>query len=431
MGIITASRFLFLALLNLAKSNASPWIGTQYVEVVVTSDYYRDETVTTFIPVSPIVSNPPVLSTFTAYGDDYYGPEVTAINRVIAPSAGIPLDDLSSPDLQYWVILTLTPPSSCSFTNTPTPTTKTCSVDVPRDAQGFVTPTATAISSGSWYTTTGMLLEPSAIPKLALDSASKDCMPYRWTICDGDSSVSSTGTHGTSKFCYDYTDTLLVSDSAIGGGTCCDDVCKRTWGISLTQLILIICFSWTGLWLIASIWETWVIFRRAMVGKKSRRGVPTCFIFIWTLLFCLMVRTRKPVYEKTPEQQEWLTERWKAMSAGAKIGMWLRNLFKTTDPSAKLLQENGMMHDPSLGPPVYYSSPGGAPLDGPGASGAPSGSPPAPPSMPVDPIPGQTQISEKEAHVTVSPSMDDVSQTESTVEHKDEPRVTTTSVRES
>ncbi|KAJ5493345.1 hypothetical protein N7539_002091 [Penicillium diatomitis] len=437
MRLLNTGGVSCLALLNLATlSRASPWFGTQYVELVATTDAYYGWPVTTAIPVKPTVTNPVVLSTMTVsdFEDD-----VTAVDLVVAPSAATPIHESNT----YYMVLTFTPPTTCSFTHAPTPTTKTCYVDIPTEAQGFASPTAivTSTATGGYFSVTKSLVDPSSVPTGVYDYYSLDCYPYSWRGCDSNTGIytGSSGTSGTDstyEHCYDFTETLFVSTNAIGGGRCCNGDCKYTWGVSFLQLILIVVFSWTGFWLIMSLWESWVIFRRAMVGRKSRRGVPTCFIFIWSLLFCIMARWRRRVPEKTPEQQEWLTERWNAMSLGAKIGLWLKNMFKVTDPSAALLNEAVMRYTPpSQDAPLSYPPPSEAPPGGPGAPGATDPTlPPHPassssPSISTDVNPGEDHA-EKGAHLTVAPVKDHDSDSDRTLEPKDESRVTAVPVRE-
>lgn len=378
---------------------ASPWFGTKYVAVVETEvrpgytgtyltedPYVRTRTV----EVSPTITNPSVITSYTEIED--YSSEVTAVNLLIAPTAGVPITVDHYVD--YYVSVTYTAPSSCSYTTKQSLTT-TIPVYIPYDAQGFVEPTWIQTTTEHFSYVTGSitdvnaLLNPTDIPASILSSASSKWKPAYYTSCysyyadsgsSGDSGYRSGGGSGYYSGCSEFT--WYFGTSAFSGGYCCYDGCHYTWGITPWALALAIIFGWFGLFLIIGIVESWFIYRRAMLGGKVRRGFPYAFAALFPILSCLFLLTVKKYPPKTPDQQAFLAARWAEMSSGKKISSWLKNFFKRADPAAEVLgltvSVAPQMAYPPQGQPQSYPPPGppGAPGMPPTNLSADSPSPP-------------------------------------------------------
>jgi len=364
---------------------ASPWFGTEYVaevESTIGSGYTgqyitRDPLVMTYTKVvTPTVPNPTVLSTITDVENDYggYG-GVTAVQLVVEPTAGVVKTGYDYID--HYATVTYTAPASCSYTTSQTLTT-IIPIDVPRAAEDLVHPsvvttTITYQYITNSYTRTRAMLEVSDIPTSVFSSASSYYKPSMYKTCDsyyrtgrtsytsgGGSTIGggSTSYSGCSKFIW------YIGGSEFSGGYCCSDGCHYTWGIPPWGLGLAIFFGWFGLFLIIGLIESWYTFRRAMLGQKARRGLPYGFAFLCPILSCLFLITVKKYPAKSPEEQAFLIARWKEMSAGSKIGMWLKYLFRRKDPAAVALGRPGPVpvsapYPPQGGP--WYPPPMGAP----------------------------------------------------------------------
>lgn len=356
MKLSTAS--FLLAPLFLARVRSSPWFGTKYIAIVET-EVFDGYTETSTIPISPTATKPDVLRTFTSI--DSYDSDVTAVNLVVAPTAGAAITGYEYPGNYVNVVYTM--PPSCSYEPIQTLTTA-IPIYVPYEAKDLIQPESIITSTITYEyitdkdTVTMAMLEPSDIPNSVYASVSSAYADAIYSGCrqypignDGYGSGGSGGTSGTS-----YTDysgcsefTWYIAGSAFSGGSCCADGCHYTWGIPPWGLALAVFFSWFGLFLIIGLVESWFIFRRAMLGQKVRRGLPYGFAFLCPVLSCLFLFTVKKYSSKTPEQQAFLAARWKEMSTSAAMGLWLNNFFRRTDPTATLL---GL---PPTGPaPVLY-----------------------------------------------------------------------------
>ncbi|KAJ5155334.1 hypothetical protein N7492_008137 [Penicillium capsulatum] len=366
---------------------AEPWFGTQYVALVETTavdgytleGYTRDPIVRTkTIDISPTGTNPEVLSTYT---DDSYA-QVTAVNLVVAPTAGVSLTT-SRKYSNYYVDVVYTAPSSCSYTTSQTLSTA-LRVYVPVQADNFVTPTAVVTSTKTYQyitdriTSTMAMLDPSDLPTSVYSSLYSYYQPARYTSCRRYTSGSSSGsgTYRSGGSSYSSCDEFIwyIGGSAFSGGYCCSDGCHYTWGISPVALGLAIFFGWFGLFLIIGLIESWFIFRRTMLGHKARTGLPYGFALLCPIVSCLTLITVKKYGAKTPDQQAFLAARWKEMSAGSKFALWVKSFFRRRDPAAVALGLTGHvpLPIPTQNPPPgsWYPPPGP-----PGSLGAP-GAPP-------------------------------------------------------
>lgn len=379
---------LLLASVALAPVNASPWFGTKYLAVVetvavegYTGKYLTEDPImrTRTIEVSPTVTNPTVISSYTEVDD--YSSEVTALNLFVAPTAGVRVT--ANHYVDYYVSVTYTAPASCSYTTKQSLTT-TIPVYVPYEADGFLDPTWIQTTTEHFSYITGSitdvnaLLNPTDIPASVWSSASSMYMPAYYTSCysyyadsgdsNSDSGSGSTGYgsgvdssyYGCSEFTWQ-----------LGSGYCCSDGCHYTRGITPWALALAIIFGWFGLFLIIGIVESWFIYQRAMLGQKVRRGLPYAFAFLLPILSCISLISVKKYPAKTPDQQAILATRWAEMSSGTKLSSWLKNFFKRHDPAAEALgippSMPPQMSYPPDGQTQWYSPPGA-----PGAPGMPA-----------------------------------------------------------
>ncbi|KAJ5766640.1 uncharacterized protein N7511_004256 [Penicillium nucicola] len=367
-------------------TSASPWFGTEYVAIVestivdgYTGVYITDDPIVrTYTEVIiPNESSPTVLRTMTSTAT-YYGGDITAVQLVVDPSAGV--QDTGYNYIDYYASVTYTAPSSCSYTTSQTLSTA-IPINVPLEAQDLFTPstqtnTITYKYNGYQYTQTRAFLDIDDIPTSVFSSASSVYKPAIYKTCDSYYSSGRTNYYsgddgddnarsyiGCSKFIY------YLGSTELGGGYCCSDGCHHTWGLAPWGLGLAIFFGWFGLFLIIGLIESWFIFRRAMLGEKSRRGLPYGFALLCPLVSCLLLITVKKYPAKTPEEQVVLVAGWKAMSGGQKLGWWLKYLFRRKDPAAVALARLGP------GPVVAPYTPGPGPWYPPHGAAYPGVSP--------------------------------------------------------
>ncbi|KAJ5306408.1 hypothetical protein PENANT_c017G11437 [Penicillium antarcticum] len=389
------TKSILLGQVVLQGTIATPWFGTQYVAIVESTigDGYtgvyitEDPVVRTYTKViTPTVSNPTVLSTITST-ETYYNGDITAVQLVVEPTAGV--QNTGYNYVGHYASVTYTAPSSCLYTTSQSLITA-IPINVPLDAEDLFTPsmktsTITYKYNTYRYTQTMAFLDIEEIPKSIFSSASslykpsmyKTCNSYystgRTTYYSGDDDDDDSRSYtGCSKFIY------YLGSSELGGGYCCSDGCHYTWGVTPWGLGLAIFFGWFCLFLVIGLIESWFIFRRAMLGRKSRRGLPYGFALLCPILSCLLLITVKKYPAKTPEEQAVLVARWKGMSGGQKLGWWLKYLFRRRDPAAVALAR------PSPGPVVAPYPPGPGPWYPPPGAAAP-GVPPmvAYPSYPL------------------------------------------------
>ncbi|KAJ6040296.1 hypothetical protein N7444_009201 [Penicillium canescens] len=415
MKHLTTYTLLGHALLQFAL--ASPWFGTEYVAIVESTiaDGYtgvyitNDPIVRTYTEViTPTESNPAVLSTITST-ETYYG-DVTAIQLVVEPTAGV--QNTGYDYVNHYATVTYTAPSSCSYTTSQTLITA-IPINVPLDAEDLVHPsmytsTITYQYNTYRYTRTMALLDIDDIPTSVFSSASSLYKPSMYKTCDsyyssGRSTYYSSGDDdstsyaGCSKFIW------YLGSSEFSGGYCCSDGCHYTWGIPPWGLGLAIFFGWFGLFLIIGLIESWFIFRRAMVGKKARRGLPYGFALLCPILSCLFLITVKKYPAKTPEEQAVLV-------ANGRI---------CPDPAAVALARPGpgSVVAPYPPPGSWYPPPGAAGPVVPPMAAYPSGYPPQgypPQGYPPHGPQGYPTPPAAEADATSQPKTVSVSETERT-----------------
>jgi hypothetical protein len=360
-GTMKLPRACFLlASVLLAPAKASPWFGTKYIAVIETAavpgytgKYLTEDPImrTRTVEISPTITNPSVITSYTEI--EGYSSDVTALNLVVEPSAGVSISVNRYVD--YYVSITYTAPPSCSYTTKQSLTT-TIPVYVPNDANGFVDPIWIKTTTEHYsyitgaYTDVKALLDSTAIPASVFSSASSQYKPAYYTSCysyyansgsnsgsnSGDSDSTGYGSGNSGYYsCQEFIWT--AGNSAIGGGYCCSDGCHYTWGITPWAVALAVIFSWFGLCLIIGLVESWFIYRRAMLGGKVRRGFPYAFACSFPILSCLSLLSVKKYPAKTPDQQTFLAARWAEMSSGTKYSFWLKNFFKRRDPTTEAL----------------------------------------------------------------------------------------------
>lgn len=217
-------------------------------------------------------------------------------------------------DYDYSMAIIMTAPSTCSSKFT---VTSVASVYVPSEAISLVKPTSTQTGSSETdrfgYVTisvTYYLSDGSAPYATSLDSNYKyyvqSCrtppLAYRNASPTGSSRYGSDGDTGDDDegpYCY-WTN-----------GRC---------GISLLIIIIIIVASVVGGLFFLGFLESWLWFRRLMLGKSAVRCGTICWILIslWVLCFTRMQDRR------STEDQKLLAARWKEMKAGAKFKAWMK-----------------------------------------------------------------------------------------------------------
>ncbi|KAJ5624461.1 hypothetical protein N7510_000770 [Penicillium lagena] len=358
---------------------AIPWIGTEYIAVEIktfASGYtYGDFTETPLLEtqteeIKPTVQNiDPIATQTTIYGS--LTPSVTQIDLVIAPTDGVAITSYNIQE--FYVNIVYTAPASCSYTASKSITTAVA-VYVPYQAETLLKPTATITSTWSEsriadrYTITRAMLAPTDIPSDVYHSISSANVPNSYLYCgtSGDypgfpsgggpyAGGSGDDDDGDYAGCDEFT--WYLDGSAFSGGYCCADGCHYTWGISPLGLGLAIFFSWWGLFLIVGFVESWFMFRRVMLGKKSHRGLPYGWAFLCPILSCFGLLFVKRHLAKTPAEQETLANKWLDMTGGEKFKLWVKYGFRRNDPAAEVLRYSASA-GPAPGMAAPYAAPG-------------------------------------------------------------------------
>lgn len=340
----------------LAPSLASPWLVSQDIEIVTSTvaSGFTGEIVTltplvetNTYTVSPTVTPPSALTTRTVVESG-----VTRVDNILAPTQGVPMTSYRHYD--YYVTVVYTVPESCSPTGDGTVTTPV-PLYVPYEAANLLLPTAISTSTRTYSlisdesTQTMALVNPTDVPSSVMASVSSEfddrycryASPTASTYSGGDSHHGSHG-HG---YCEKFT--WYIGGSAFSGGYCCSDGCYYTWGIPPWGLALAIVFSWFGLFLILGIVESWIIFMKAMTGRKTHRGAPRFWVCLCPILSCLLLLyTRKQPAKSDAERAE-LSRRWLDMPMRQKLGLWLKWGFRRSDPTL----------DPAISGHAAYNGP--------------------------------------------------------------------------
>ncbi|KAJ5819942.1 hypothetical protein N7474_005533 [Penicillium riverlandense] len=348
-----AASFAFAPFLLIHQVTAVPWIGTEYIAVevkTIASGYtYGDFTETAFLEtqteaIKPTAKNiDPIATQTTIYGS--LTPSVTEIDLVIAPTDGVAI---TSYDYHaFYVNIVYTAPASCPDTVSKSITTAVA-VNVPYQAETLLKATATITSTwtdsyiAERYSITQAMLAPTDIPSDVYHSLSSANVPYSYIACGNSDSyggpyAGESGDYGGGDYagCEEFT--WYIDGSAFSGGYCCDGKCHYTWGISPLGLGLAIFFSWWGLFLIVGFLESWYVFRRTMLGQKSRRGLPYGWAFLCPILSCVSFMYVRGYPAKTPAEQEVLANRWQGMTGGEKFKLWAKHGFRRNDPTTEVL----------------------------------------------------------------------------------------------
>ncbi|KAH8662061.1 hypothetical protein BX600DRAFT_310424 [Xylariales sp. PMI_506] len=300
---------------------ATYWTVTSYyveslsVTVYDTSYSYTYTTTMTVEPgVSPTVSP---TSTYT-YSDDYeeltiiylYLPQGGVSNDEILPETTI---DYNFDDYTYWVEPTIyTAPASC-----PTPFTVTTmtTIDIPSEVTSLYSPTLVNSSVSGTMTWHTAYLETNAI---TLAPSSDFIYNYYIASCTNPQGGSDSSSPLRSGGDDDSDDGSVWDDTVCSLATGCTSL--RTWVIVVATLL-------PSLFLLGFL-ESYLWFRRLMLGKGALRFGTVCWILIsgWIACFTRVASSRDAAAQAV------LREQWGLLSGGQRWRLWWRWGFRHRYP---------------------------------------------------------------------------------------------------
>ncbi|KAJ5241867.1 uncharacterized protein N7469_000194 [Penicillium citrinum] len=374
---------LTLAISSPAYAAPAPWLITQAnQEVPVTVyDYYTTIITTTIEPIIPTVTSlPEALSTVTQVNTIY---DVTAVQKLYPSGVGTVADFNEAyyvtdahKSTVFVVDLTYTAPTGCSSSWTTT-TAATLVVNPTVEALLPKTKTKTSYSTNTelafrptTYTYESIWVDPTQIPTSSMDLLRDEYRP-RSLYTGGGCYYTSTYNEASNYYPTTYTSgsTSDTSDTSNSDYPYhgyywynVDDWYEYYYGISLLGIILASVLSWVGFWFLLGILESWVRFRRLMLGWQTRRGLPVCWCLIALpiSLFCLFA-FKKGFRARNPSDAAILKQRWDKMSAWRKFKLFViwgfrfqyPDVLGPPPPKVKVSKKPGT----EAGPPLLQESP--------------------------------------------------------------------------
>ncbi|OQE21894.1 hypothetical protein PENSTE_c011G00385 [Penicillium steckii] len=375
-----------LAILGPAIAAPAPWLITQAnQEVPVTVYDYYDETtiITTSIePIIPTVTSlPEALSTVTQVNTIY---DITAVQKLYPSGVGTAADFneayYATTDIHkttvFVVDITYTAPTGCSSSWTTT-TAATLVVNPTVEALLPRTKTKTSYSINTelafrptTFTYESIWVDPTQVPTSSMDLLRDEYRPsslytgggcyYTATYNEASNYYPNTYTSGsssnTSDSDYPYTYHGYYWYDNV------DDWYEYYYGISLLGIILASVLSWVGFWFLLGILESWIRFRRLMLGWQTRRGLPVCWSLIaLPISLCCLFGFKKGFRARNPSDAAILKQRWDKMSAWRKIKLFFiwgfryqyPDVLGPPPPRVKVSKKPGI----EAGPPLLQESP--------------------------------------------------------------------------
>jgi hypothetical protein len=278
--------------------------------------------------VVPTVSPSSMYTITPKYSDyvmvtEYYSTGAIADSDLVPESTGLytATEASATPtitSIEFSMPVVMTAPASCPTAFT---VSTTVEVTVPSAVWSMIKPVSTisaTTSTGEYYAYDYQtwLLSASAAP-----FTSTDDFTYSYYIA----SCSTPPAHYTGSGRYGGND----NDYTSGGGRDWRDyeACYFGGCTSVMTWIIIIATILPGLFLLGFL-ESYLWFRRLMMGKSAMRFGTICWVLLslWILCFTRMQDAR------SAEDQKLLTENWRATPMGQALKLWLRWGFKHRYP---------------------------------------------------------------------------------------------------
>jgi hypothetical protein len=242
---------------------------------------------------------------------------------------------------QYMQATVYTAPSTCP---TPFTVSTTATIDIPQLVADSYTPISQAVLSRDETVWVAHLLSEGAV---ALPPESAGDIASALSACDTDVlkfhnfidrrattyRYTSYTSYTYSWYSYSYSTRTSTRTSYYGGGSIEDaTVCSvmtgctnfRTWVIAVVVVLV-------GLFLLGFL-ESFLWFRRLMLGKSALRGGTCCWICLFVFVLCLTRREKA----RTSQDQVALRQQWKGMGFGKRLSLWLKWGFRHSYPVAIL-----------------------------------------------------------------------------------------------
>ncbi|KNG51754.1 hypothetical protein TW65_01151 [Stemphylium lycopersici] len=384
-----------------ADATSAFWTHTvRYMEQVTETPYtytYYDNSVTTdtWTATRTIKDGvTPTASPYTAYTSwDYYNENLAIVDEyytagVVAESdlsTSTPYDYYSttnnglerttSTSIDFMMPVTMTAPASCPTIFT---VTTAAPVYVPTEVTAQISPTSVETSSeASTYGNYVYIFETWYLTEGAAPFTSTSDLTYEYYIASC----------STPPADYSYTGYAYPTGSTYDSGN--DDDSSGSYydecyyyssyycGSYVRYWIIIVASVIPGLFLLGFL-ESWLWFRRLMLGKSAMRFGTVCWVLISLFILCFTRMQDR----RSPEDQKLLAEKWKNMSSGAAFKAWWKWGFRHKYPEELLGQFSkstvGIVPPGQPLNPAMAQVPGGFPPGAPG-SGAPSTGAPAVP----------------------------------------------------
>jgi hypothetical protein len=313
------------------------WTVTERImpsDSIETTDYFGSMETNTYpswrtiksdvVPTVSPSSSYTVTSTYSDYAvvKEYYSTGAVADSDLLPDSTGLyaATDASATPtitSIEFSMPVVMTAPASCPTAFT---VSTTVEVTVPSEVWGAIKPVSTISATSSTgiyyaYDYQTWLLSASAAP-----FTSTEDFTYSYYIA----SCSTPPAHYTGSGGYGGN----TNDNTSGDRSWRDyEACYFGGCTSVMTWIIIIATILPGLFLLGFL-ESYLWFRRLMMGKSAMRFGTICWVFLslWVLCFTRMQDAR------STDDQKLLTEKWRATPTGQALKLWLRWGFKHRYP---------------------------------------------------------------------------------------------------
>ncbi|KAJ5110694.1 hypothetical protein N7532_001229 [Penicillium argentinense] len=360
---------LVIAGLFCSSAFAAPWIITEYNQGVPATYYHVGDDLhdtahvsTRIEAITPTVTSlPEALSTVTQYNSYLYQTEpYETVVQVLYPSGvGEPADYNYQEDYYHSTIfvvdLTYTAPTGCASDWTTTTSTTVTVPDATIEALLPRTKTSASISINTdsafrptTYTYDYVWVNPTQLPSSSLASLRDTNFPTALYTADSCAYTANSGvTYSTNSGYY---------------GGYYGDYYYDYYGISPLAILLISVLGWIVLWFLLGIIESWVRFRRLMLGWQTRRGLPVCWCMtLLPISLCCLFGFRKGFRARNAADAAILKQRWDKMSAWRKFSLfWIwgfRYKYPTVLGPAPLRVKASKRPGKEVAPPLLQGSP--------------------------------------------------------------------------
>jgi len=245
----------------------------------------------------------------------------------------------TSTEYDYSMAVIMTAPSTCSSKFT---ITSVASVYVPSAARALVKPTSIETGrpesdrygrvtmSETWHLSDGSAPYHTSLDhnyRYYIQSCRTPPIPYRTRTA----SATATSRGGTND--------KESSSSGSRGDAKVPNCYWNSYGciFPVMTIVIIVASIVGGLFLLGFL-ESWLWFRRLMLGRSAMRFGTICWILISLWVLC----ATRMQDRRTPEDRELLAAKWKEMKAGAKLKAWLKYGFRHRYPEEYLGQYSRM-----------------------------------------------------------------------------------------